>query len=96
MAVPLVEHLSLPPVFSGVRVTRSLILCVMFCSSLFVLFLLAIVLFVVLRFTDSDYPPLVSSNNCHTSWSFLCSIVIVDIGGIVDHHYLYFLFTSCI
>ena len=45
--VPLVEHLS------GVRVTRSLVLCVIFCRSFFVL--LAIVLF-VLRFTDSDYP----------------------------------------
>jgi hypothetical protein len=48
------------PVFSGVRVARSLILCVMFCRSLFVLFLLVIVLS-VLWFTDSDYP-LVSSN----------------------------------
>jgi len=28
----------------------------MFCRSLFVLFLLAIVLFGLLRFTDSDYP----------------------------------------
>jgi hypothetical protein len=44
-----------PPVVSGVRVTRSLVFCVMFCRSLFVLFLLAIVLS-VLRFTDSDYP----------------------------------------
>ena len=31
------EHLSSPPVFSGVRVTQSLVLCVMFCRSLFVL-----------------------------------------------------------
>ena len=31
------EHLSSSPVFSGVRVTRSLVLCVMFCRSLFVL-----------------------------------------------------------
>jgi len=31
------EHLSSPPVFSGVRVTQSLILCVMFCRSLFIL-----------------------------------------------------------
>ena len=31
------EHLSSPPIFSGVRVTRSLVLCVMFCWSLFVL-----------------------------------------------------------
>jgi hypothetical protein len=42
--VPLVEqelpthprHLSSPPVLSGVRVTRSLVFCVMFCRSLFV------------------------------------------------------------
>jgi len=40
------------PGFSGERVTRSL---VMFCRSLFVLFLLAIVMS-GLRFTDSDYP----------------------------------------
>jgi hypothetical protein len=47
--------MSSPLVFSGVRVTRSLVLCVMSCRSLFVLFLLAIVLSVLLRFTDSDY-----------------------------------------
>jgi len=49
------EHLSSPPVFTGVRVTRSLVLYV-FCRSLFVLlyfFLLAIVLSVLLRYTDS-------------------------------------------
>ena len=52
------EHLSSPLAFSGVRVTRSLVLCVCFvdrCLS-FLLFLLAIVLSVLLRFTDSDYP----------------------------------------
>jgi hypothetical protein len=50
--------MSSPPVFSGVRVTRSLVLYVCFvdrCLS-FVLFLLAIVLSVLLRYTDSDYP----------------------------------------
>ena len=52
------DYVSLP-VLSGVRVTRSLVLCVMFCRSLFVLFvpfLLAMVLSVLLRFTDSDNP----------------------------------------
>jgi len=49
------------PVFSGVRVTRSLVLCVCFvdrCLSFcpFVLFCLVIVLSVLLLFTDSDYP----------------------------------------
>ena len=68
--LPLVEqelltlpgHLSLPPVFSGVRVTRSLVLYVCFvdrCLS-FLLFLEAIVLSIPLsvhlRYTDSDYP----------------------------------------
>ena len=47
------EHLSSPPVFSGVRVTRSLVLCVV---RPFLLFLLAIVLSVLVRYTDSDYP----------------------------------------
>ena len=57
--ITLPEHLSSAPVFSGVRVTRSLVLYVMFCRSLFVLlffFLMAIVLPVLLRFTDSDDP----------------------------------------
>jgi hypothetical protein len=52
------EHLSLPPVFSWVHVTPSLVLCVCFvdlCLSFCTFFLLAIVLS-VLRYTDSDYP----------------------------------------
>ena len=57
------EHPSSLPVFSGVPVTMSLVLYVMFCILLFVL-LLASVLSVlllasvlsVLWFTDSDYP----------------------------------------
>ena len=50
------EHLSSPPVSSGVTLIRSLVLCVCFVEGCFVLFLLAIVLSVPLRFTDSDYP----------------------------------------
>jgi hypothetical protein len=50
------EHLRSLPVSSEVHVARSLFFCVVFCGSLFVLFLLAIVLSVLLRFTDSDYP----------------------------------------
>ena len=42
------------PVFSGVLVTGSLVLCVMFVDPFF-LFLLADALS-VLRFTDSEYP----------------------------------------
>jgi hypothetical protein len=45
-------------VFRGVRVTRSLVLCVMFCRSLFVVFILFLldIVLSVLRFTDSNYP----------------------------------------
>ena len=51
------EHLRSSPVFSGVRVTRSLVLCVSVdrCLS-FHTFLLTIVLSFLLRFKDSDYP----------------------------------------
>ena len=42
-------------VFSGVLVPRSFVFCVVFCTSLFVLFLLTIMLF-VLWLTASDYP----------------------------------------
>ena len=47
------EHRSSVPDLSGVRVTRTSVLCVMFCRSLFVLFLMTIVLSVLM---DSDYP----------------------------------------
>jgi len=52
------EHMSSLPVFSGIRVARSLVLSVCFvnCCLSFVPFLLAIVLSVLLRYTDSDYP----------------------------------------
>jgi len=52
------EHPSSYPIFSGVRVSRPLVLYVSFvyrCLS-FVLFLLAIVLSVFLRYTDLYYP----------------------------------------
>ena len=51
------EQLSSPPVFSGVRVTRSLVLCVCFvdrCLSFCTIFV-AIVFSVLPRYTDSDY-----------------------------------------
>jgi hypothetical protein len=65
---PLPVYLSSPPIFTGVRITRSLVLCVMFCCFVdrcfsFVLFLLSIVLSVRLLFVDSDYLPLVSSSS---------------------------------
>ena len=48
------EHLSSPQVLRGVRVARSLVFCVIFFGSLFVLFHLAMVLS-VLRFMASGY-----------------------------------------
>ena len=62
------EYLSWSPVFSGVRIARSLVFCVVFCRSLFVLFFFLSLYFVCtliydfwlplwyLRFTTSDYP----------------------------------------
>jgi hypothetical protein len=52
------EHLISLPILGGVRVTRSLVLYICFVDRClpFVLFLLAIVLSVLLRYTDSDYP----------------------------------------
>jgi hypothetical protein len=53
------EHLSSPLVYNGVRVARSLVFCVVFCWSLFVLlplFLWVIVVSVLLRFTVPDCP----------------------------------------
>ena len=48
------EHPRPPSAFSGVGVARSLVFCVVFCRSLFFLFLA--IVFSVLRFTASDYP----------------------------------------
>ena len=42
--------------FCGIRVAQSVVFGVVFCKSLFVFFLLDIVLSVRLRYTDSDYP----------------------------------------
>ena len=53
--ITLSDHQSAFPVFRGVRVAQSLVLCVVFCRSLYP-FLSVIVLSVFLRFTSSDYP----------------------------------------
>ena len=57
------EHLSSSPVISEVRVARSLVFCVCFvdCCLSFCIFLLAIVMSVLFRFTNSDYLPLIST-----------------------------------
>ena len=61
------DHLSSPQVFSGVRVARSLVLCVMFCRSLFVLLSLFFCLLCFLSFLDLWIliTPLVSSNSSY-------------------------------
>ena len=48
-------HLSSQPAFSGVRVNRSLGLCVCFVDHCLSFFLLAIMLSVFLQLMDSDY-----------------------------------------
>jgi hypothetical protein len=50
------EYLRLPPILSGVHVTRSLALCICFVDRCLTFFLLVIVLSVFHRFTHSDYP----------------------------------------
>jgi hypothetical protein len=69
------EHLSSHPVLSGVRVTRSLVLCVCFvdrCLS-FCTFSLGhcVATSVLIRYMDSDYPfNLVSSNSSYHVYSY--------------------------
>jgi hypothetical protein len=48
------EHMSSPLVFSAISVAQYLVLRIVLCLSF--LFLLAIVLSVLFRFMDSDYP----------------------------------------
>ena len=68
------EHQSSSPVFSVVRVTRSLVLCVCFVDHYlsFVLFLLIIVFSVLLRHTDSDYPFGIFKLFLFTLFVFVC------------------------
>jgi hypothetical protein len=60
------------PVFNGVRVSRALVLYVDRCQS-FYPYLLAIVLFVLLRFTDFDYLPLTKFKYFFTGIYLCCS-----------------------
>ena len=50
------EHMNAPRVFGGVRVARSLVLCVVDRCLSFCYFFLAIVFSVLFRFAASDYP----------------------------------------
>ena len=67
------EHLSSSPVFSGARVTRSLVLCVIFCRSLFLLLSYFFWSLCGMSFFDLRIlmTPLVSSNSfCSSLWIF--------------------------
>ena len=73
------EHLNSPPVFSGVRVTRSLVLYVCFvdrCLS-FCTFAVAIVLS-VLRYTDSDYPFVIFKLFFQHYFSYIVAVSFID------------------
>jgi len=50
------EHLSTSPVFSRVRVARSLVFCVVLLDFLLSFCNFSFVMFVLLRFAGSDYP----------------------------------------
>ena len=75
------KHMSPPPVYSGVRVTRSLVFYVVLCRSVCpcVLFLLAIVLSVLLRFTASNY----LFGFCHMIMSICSSQYLICISYLV-------------
>ena len=60
--------------FCGIRVAQSVDFGVVFCKSLFVFFLLVIVLSVIFQFTDSDYP-------FGTFWYIQFFLVIVCVAG---------------
>ena len=87
LRVPLLElhtlpkQLNSPPVFCGVRVNQSLVLCVCFvdrCLFFWFFFLLTIVLFVLLRLSDSDYSfgifKLFFYNIQHKCFQVLCTV----------------------
>jgi hypothetical protein len=81
------EHLSSPPVSSGIRVVQSLVLPVVICRSLFVL--LSIVLSALLRFTASDYP--YGSSNLSFFLRFLCNVLWTIASSVFRFAATYFL-----
>ena len=72
------------PVISEVRVIRSLVLCVMFCRSLFVLLYFFIWPLCCLFFFDIRIliTPLVSSNSSHMDEDDMTSIVVLPIKSV--------------
>ena len=78
------EHLSSTPGFGWVRVPRSLVLCICFVDCCLPLCLFCFGDCVLLRFTDSDYLPLVSCDHCiicpssvHWFWLLLWYLVTI-------------------
>ena len=85
------EHLNATPVFSWVRVARSLFFSVMFCRSLFVLFLLSFV------FTSTDYRFGIFSIKLHNLNSILLINVCISILSLflVFFGWILYLFQQC-
>ena len=73
------QHLSSPPIFSEVPVTRSLVLCGMVCKSLFVLFYVSFCPLCCLFFFDIRIliAPLVSSNSSSIMSIFQIVIILI-------------------
>ena len=77
----LLEHLSSPPVFSGVRVPRFLVLYVCF---------VAIVLSVLLRYTDSGCPFGIFKLFCNIAIHFYVRLTNIDESKDVAKQYVHF------
>ena len=70
------EHLGSPAVFRGVPDARSVVFCVLFCRSLFFLYVLDIGL-LVLRFMDSD-DPIGIFKQVYNFFMFIFSFILLD------------------
>ena len=75
----LLEHPGSPPVFGGIHVTRSVVLCVLLCSSLFVLLSFFFWPLCCLSFFDLRIliTPLISSNSSWKLWNSYHFILFV-------------------
>ena len=70
------EHPTSPMVVRAVRFARSIVVCVMFYRSLFVLVFLIVVFSVILRFTVLITPLVSSSSSCvNRSFKLICVVI---------------------
>jgi hypothetical protein len=77
------EHLASPLIYSGVRVIRSLVLCVMFCRLLFVLLSFSLWPLCCLFFFDLwiRITPMVSSNSSCSRHDIAEKLLILVLNG---------------